>query len=81
MQHPEVQDIGVYGISDEKVQELVAAVVVKHEGSELTEKNAIDFINARLDDFKHLRGGIRFVRAIPRNPQGKIIRMKLMDLS
>ena len=79
-QHPDIEDIGVYGIPDEKVQELVSAVVVKNEASALTELAVLDFINKRLDNFKHLRGGVRFVKSIPRNPQGKVIRTQLMNL-
>ena len=80
MQHPDIEDIGVYGIPDEKVQELVSAVVVKNEASALTELAVLDFVNTRLEKFKHLRGGVRFVKSIPRNPQGKVIRTQLMNL-
>ena len=80
MEHPDIEEIGVYGMPDENVQELVSAVVVKKKASKLTEGDVVTFVNEKLEDFKHLRGCVRFVRSIPRNPQGKIIRTKLIDL-
>ena len=77
MQHSDIIDIGVYGFPDDKVQELVSAVVVKKEDSQLTEKDVLMFVNSRLENFKHIRGGVIFVKSIPRNPQGKIIRAQL----
>lgn len=80
MKHPGVKEIGVYGIPDPNVQELVAAVVVKVEGVHLSENDLLSFVNSRLEDFKHIRGGIRFVKSIPRNPQGKIVKSKLNNV-
>ena len=79
MQHPEIEEIGVYGIPDENVQELVSAVVVKKEASKLTERDVVTFVNEKLEDFKHFRGIVKFVKSIPRNPQGKVVRSKLID--
>ena len=47
MQHSDIIDIGVYGFPDDKVQELVSAVVVKKEDSQLTEKDVLIFVNSR----------------------------------
>ena len=77
MQHPDIKEIGVYGFPDEKVQELVSAVVVKKEHSQLTDQDVLTFVNSRLENFKHIKGGAIFVKSIPRNPQGKIIRAQL----
>ena len=33
LEHPDILEIGIYGIQDPKAQELVAAVVVKKEQS------------------------------------------------
>ena len=56
---------------------MVAAVVVKKENSSLSENEVVKFINDKVADFKGVKGGVKFVKAIPRNPQGKIIRSKL----
>lgn len=80
LKHPEIDDIGVYGVPDPKVQELVSAVVVPKKNSVLTENEVADYINKQLEDFKHIRGPIKFVETIPRNPQGKILRSNLFNL-
>ena len=65
---------------DPKVQELVTAVVVKCVGSSLKEDELIGFVNDRLDEYKKIRGGLKFVDSIPRNPQGKILKAQLRAL-
>ena len=77
LEHPDILEIGIYGIQDPKAQELVAAVVVKKEQSKLTEEEVEKYINGHVEDFKKVRGGVKFVPSLPRNPQGKIIRSKL----
>jgi acyl-coenzyme A synthetase/AMP-(fatty) acid ligase len=59
----------------------VTAVVVKQAGSSLTEAALLEFANSRLsDDYKKIRGGLKFVDSIPRNPQGKILKAQLKEL-
>ncbi len=71
----------MFGLPDPKVQELVTAVVVKREGSSLKEEELIGFVNDRLnDEYKKIRGGLKFVDSIPRNPQGKILKAQLRAL-
>ena len=65
---------------DPKVQELVTAVAVKREGSSLKEEELIRFVNDRLHEYKKIRGGLKFVDSIPRNPQGKILKAQLRAL-
>ncbi len=70
--------LGVFGLPDPKVQELVTAVVVKKPDSDLKEEELIEFVNSRLpDNYKKIRGGLKFVEVIPRNPQGKVIKGEL----
>ena len=77
LRNPNIVEIGIYGKKDPNFQELVAAVVVKKENSSLSENEVVKFINDKVADFKGVKGGVKFVKAIPRNPQGKIIRSKL----
>ena len=81
--HSGVADVGIYGRPDPIVQELVCAVVVKSPaGAKLTEDQVANYINERVDSFKQLRGGVKFVESLEnfRNPQGKLIRAKLQSL-
>ena len=70
----------MFGLPDPRVQELVTAVVVKKEGSGLTEDELIEFVNQRVNQYQKIRGGLKFVDSIPRNPQGKILKPNLKKL-
>ena len=62
------------------IQELVTALVVKKTGAELRAEDVQEAVDGKVDDHKKLRGGVFFVDRIPRNPQGKILRRKLIEL-
>ena len=78
--HPEVLEAAVFGKPDPTVQEYVTAAVVKNPNSPLTEKQIIELVANNVDDFKQLRGGVIFVEKLPKNPQGKLQRKKLLEL-
>ena len=80
MGHDAVEDAAVFGKPEASVQELVTALVVKKRDTEVETEELKDLVNQQVDDHKQLRGGIHFVRKIPRNPQGKILRSKLLAL-
>ncbi|RJE23091.1 Phenylacetyl-CoA ligase [Aspergillus sclerotialis] len=83
--HPAVGDVAVFGVSSgQDGSELPRAYVVPspgHPGNQATADSIIKFVKDRVISYKQLRGGIRFVDAIPRNPSGKILRrdIKKMD--
>ena len=78
MGHDAVEDAAVFGKPEASVQELVTALVVKKREAEVEKKELQDLVSQQVDDHKQLRGGIHFVPKIPRNPQGKILRSKLL---
>ena len=78
MGHDAVEDAAVFGKPEASVQELVTALVVKKREAEVEKKELQDLVSQQVDDHKQLRGGIYFVPKIPRNPQGKILRSKLL---
>ncbi|CAH0594280.1 unnamed protein product [Chrysodeixis includens] len=75
--HPGVAECGVVGAPDEAVGELTTAFVVKRPGATVTEKELLEFANARLSAVSRLHGGVIFVDDIPKNPSGKIVRRAL----
>jgi 4-coumarate--CoA ligase len=77
--HPDIIEAAVFGKPDPTVQELVTAAVVKIPGSKVTEQDIIDIVAKNVDDAKQLRGGVIFVEQLPKNPQGKIQRRKLIE--
>nr|BAE80728.1 hypothetical protein [Nipponoluciola cruciata] len=75
--HPDILDAGVVGIPDEKSGEIPRAFVVKAPNSNLSENDVIAFAKAKISIHKQLRGGVRFVKEIPKNSGGKILRRVL----
>ncbi|XP_055378124.1 uncharacterized protein LOC129609903 [Condylostylus longicornis] len=78
--NPKVKDVGVVGLPDEKSGELPFAFIVKQPNVELNEKEVIDFVAQKTSPAKHLRGGVKFIQEIPKNPSGKILRRKLKEM-
>lgn len=79
--HEDVEDAAVFGRPEPAVQELVTALVVRREGATVTAEELRMMVDARVDDHKKLRGGLKFVEKIPRNLQGKIVRRGLADIA
>ncbi|KAK9872493.1 hypothetical protein WA026_017959 [Henosepilachna vigintioctopunctata] len=75
--HDEIIECGVVGMPDERAGEVPLAFVVKLEQSQLTERDIQKFVEEKLSNQKWLRGGVVFVKRIPKNPTGKILRRNL----
>ncbi|XP_070499653.1 luciferin 4-monooxygenase-like [Chironomus tepperi] len=80
LSNPKIKDAGVIGIPDETSGELPFAFVVKQPGANLTEQEVKDFVAKNASNAKWLRGGVKFVDEIPKNPSGKILRRELREL-
>ena len=79
MSHPDISDVGVIGIPDERSGEIPFAFVVKKPDSNLLEEQIHEFVNERVVEYKRISGGIRFVESIPKTASGKILRRNLRD--
>lgn len=76
--HPEIEDVQVVGVPDEKYgEELLAAVRLK-AGSELTEDGVRDYCRGKLAHYKVPRY-VRFVAEYPMTVTGKIQKFKIRD--
>ena len=80
LQHEAVEDAAVFGKPEAAGTEQVTALVVRREGREVTREELEELVEGRVEDYKRLRGGVHWVEEIPRNPTGKILRRKLMDI-
>ncbi|GKZ36011.1 hypothetical protein AbraIFM66950_006884 [Aspergillus brasiliensis] len=84
--HPAVRDVAVTGVKSGLAgSELPRAyVVLKEEYPEKKvdglERDIVEYVEKRVIGYKRLRGGVRFVQSIPRNPSGKILRRELKRL-
>jgi o-succinylbenzoate---CoA ligase len=76
LEHPDVKDAGVAGSDDPEWQQAVIANVVLGDGGDVTEADLRAFCRERLAGFK-VPKAIKFVSALPRNAQGKLLRREL----
>ncbi len=78
MSHPDVREVAVIGIPDEKWGELVTALVVRDESSSLTDQELITHCRATLAGFKCPKK-VEFVAELPRTATGKLQKFKLRE--
>lgn len=75
-EHPDVLEAAVIGVPDPYWGESVKAVVVLKDKASITEDELIGFCKQRLSSFKKPKS-IDFVKELPKNPQGKILKAEL----
>jgi acyl-CoA synthetase (AMP-forming)/AMP-acid ligase II len=73
--HPKVYDVAVIGIHDERLGEVVAAVIDPKPGTTLTKEEIISFCDQQLPRYKRPR--VVIFDKVPRSPTGKLEKPKL----
>ncbi|HSN28811.1 MAG TPA: AMP-binding protein, partial [Kofleriaceae bacterium] len=78
--HPSVLECAVIGVPDPEWGETLRAFIVLRDGATLTEVEIIDYCRKELADFKRPRK-ITFMKELPRNPTGKILKRELREIA
>ncbi|MEP7204269.1 MAG: AMP-binding protein [Ilumatobacteraceae bacterium] len=76
--HPEVAEVAVIGVPDEKWGEKVMALVVRSEGSTLTDADLIAYTKTKLAGYKCPKA-VEFRDALSRTATGKLQKFKLRE--
>ena len=74
--HPDVAEVAVIGVPSEKWGETIKALVVKTEGSNLTEQELIDYVKTRVARYK-APSSVEFRDVLARTATGKLQKFKL----
>ncbi len=76
--HPDVSDVQVYGVPDEKYGEQIAAAIIPKSGTSLTEEDVKEFCRENIAHFK-VPEYVDFVEEYPMTASGKIQKYKLRE--
>lgn len=76
--HPAVAEVAVIGVPDTTWGEAVKALVILKSGCQATEAEIIDLCKARIASYKKPHS-VEFLRELPKNFQGKVMRRDLRD--
>ena len=74
--HPDVAEVAVIGVPDDKWGETIKALVVKAEGSTLTEQELIDYVKGKVARYK-APSSVEFRDVLDRTATGKLQKFKL----
>ena len=77
-EHPAVSEASVVGVSDERFGQRLAAFVILHSGTSVTEDELKQHVQEQLANYKVPRD-ITFLDELPRTNTGKILRRELVE--
>jgi long-chain acyl-CoA synthetase len=77
-EHPAIKLCSVIGKADDLAGEVPKAVVVLREGSIATEKEIVDFVNAKVASYKAIRE-VEFRTSLPVTILGKVVKRALRE--
>jgi fatty-acyl-CoA synthase len=78
--HPQIADVQVIGVPDERYGEELMAWIVPRAGAELTEEDIKDFCHGKIAHFKIPRY-VKFVDGFPMTVTGKVQKFKMREIA
>ncbi|EZF27288.1 hypothetical protein H112_00711 [Trichophyton rubrum D6] len=78
LEHPSVADAAVIGITRDG-EEYPRAYITLKDGAKAAAKAIIDYMKQNVAPTKRITGGVVFVKDIPKNPSGKVLRKVLRE--
>lgn len=78
LQHPAVAECAVFGLPDDRYDEVVAAAIVCRPGASVDAQELREWARGRLAGYKLPRAVVQ-LDALPRNQAGKLARTQLID--
>ena len=72
LQHQDVSEAAVVGIKDSHYGEVPKAFVVLKPNRKVSEESLVQYMDGLVNPYKKLRGGITFLKELPKTPLGKI---------
>ena len=77
---PEIRDVQVVGVPNERYGEVPGAFVIFHEGKSLTEEEIVEFCHAKMARYKCPKHFF-FVKEFPLTTSGKIQKFRLREIA
>jgi acyl-CoA synthetase (AMP-forming)/AMP-acid ligase II len=78
LRHPDVEQVAVIGIPDERLGEVGMAFVVPRRGTSPTAEEIIGWSRTEMANYKVPRG-VEFIDELPYNATGKVVKTELRD--
>lgn len=76
--HPDIVDVAIFGVPDERWGEAVKAVVVLKPGAKTSAEDILEFTRTRIATFK-VPKSVDFIAELPRNATGKVLKRALRE--
>ncbi|MCY3862966.1 MAG: fatty acid--CoA ligase, partial [bacterium] len=76
--HPQIGQVAVVGMPDDRLGEVAVATVVPAPGAELTEPDVIAWCRDQMANYKVPRQ-VRFTVSLPLNASGKVLKYVLRE--